>query len=123
MLAAPGRCSSRAMPIRRRGCSGRSHRHSAVIPCGASAPDARRPAGLAALLVERRGTRGAAAPGCVLPFDTYGREESMEQRIARDALEALRAAAKQARLDTSRVLFAGVRSAAPTAIRAALLHG
>ena len=82
-----------------------------------------RRAGLALLLVERRGTRGAAAPGCRLPLDTFGREQAMDQRIARDAIEALRAAARAARLDTSRVLFGGVRRAASTAILAAHDYG
>ncbi|HTM57381.1 MAG TPA: hypothetical protein VL123_03090 [Candidatus Udaeobacter sp.] len=82
-----------------------------------------RRAGLSVLLVERRGTRGAASPSCRLPYDTFGREQALEERIARDAAEALRAAARRARLDTSRVLFAGVRRAAPTAVLAAREYG
>ena len=80
-----------------------------------------RHAGLAALLVERRGSRGAAGPGGALLSDFDGREAALESRVALDGLEALRAVARQAPLDTTRVVFAGVRNAAPTAVLAATL--
>jgi hypothetical protein len=80
-----------------------------------------RRAGLAALLVERRGSRGACGPGLALPTDAYGRETALETRIARDALEALRAASHQAPLDTTRTVLCGVRGAAPTAVLAGTL--
>jgi len=78
-----------------------------------------RSAGFAALLVERRGSRGASGPGCTRPFDFYGREDALEARIALDALEALRLAAREVPLDTTRVVLGGVGHAAPTAVLAA----
>lgn len=80
-----------------------------------------RRAGLAALLVERRGSRGAAGPGGALRSDFDGREAALESRVALDGLEALRAVARRSPLDTTRVVFAGVRDAAPTAVLAATL--
>jgi len=78
-----------------------------------------RAAGLATLLIERRGTRGAAGPGCAGAGDFYGREDALEERIARDARETLRHAAHEAPLDTTRVMIGGVRDAAGTALLAA----
>ena len=77
--------------------------------------------GLALLLVERRGWGASVAPGLAIASDTYGREEALEARIARDAVDALRAAAKLSPLDTTRVLMAGVGDGAHTAVRAAAL--
>jgi hypothetical protein len=77
--------------------------------------------GLALLLVERRGSGASVDPGLALASDTYGREEALESRIARDALDALRAAARLAPFDTTRVVMAGTRDAIHTAIRAAAL--
>lgn len=75
--------------------------------------------GLAMLLIERRGSGAAVGPGMAVPGDAYGREEALEARIARDAAEALRAAARLAPFDTNRVVVGGVGDGAHTAIRAA----
>ena len=77
--------------------------------------------GMALLLLERRGTGASVAPGLSLAGDAYGREEALEGRIARDAAEALRQAAKLAPLDTTRVVVGGFGDGAHTAIRAAAL--
>jgi len=77
--------------------------------------------GLAVLLLERRGSGGSIGPGMAIASDAYGREEALENRMARDALDALRAAARLVQLDTARVALVGVHDAVPTAIRAATL--
>jgi predicted alpha/beta hydrolase len=77
--------------------------------------------GLAALLVERRGSGASVGPGLAISSDTYGREEALENRIARDAVDALRAAARLAPIDTTRVVIGGVGDGALTVIRAAAL--
>ena len=77
--------------------------------------------GLAVLMIERRGSGASVDPGLAIASDAYGREEALENRIARDAVEALRAASRLAPFDTARVAMAGVGDATHTAIRAAAL--
>ena len=77
--------------------------------------------GLATLLVERRGSGGSVGPEVAIAGDTYGREEALDNRIARDAFDALRAAAKLTPLDTTHVIVVGVGDAGSTAIRAVAL--
>ncbi|MGH7742100.1 MAG: alpha/beta hydrolase [Candidatus Eiseniibacteriota bacterium] len=77
--------------------------------------------GFATLLIERRGSGGSVGPEVAVAGDTYGRQEALENRIARDAFDALRAAARLIQLDTTRVVLVGVRDSAPTAIRAMTL--
>jgi len=78
-------------------------------------------AGLAVLLLERRGSGASIGTGAALASDFYGREEAVENRIARDAVDALRAAAKFAPLDTTRITVVGVHDGVTTAVRAATL--
>jgi pimeloyl-ACP methyl ester carboxylesterase len=80
-----------------------------------------RRSGLAVVLVDRRGNGASAGPGLSFPWDWRGREDALEARVARDAFDALREAARVAPLDTTRVLIGGMREAATTAILAATL--
>ena len=77
--------------------------------------------GFATVLVERRGGGASVGPGLALAGDAYGREEALENRIARDALDAIREAARIVPIDTTRIVVSGIHEAALTAIRAATL--
>jgi pimeloyl-ACP methyl ester carboxylesterase len=80
-----------------------------------------RRSGLAVVLVDRRGSGASTGPGLAYAWQWRGREDALEARVARDAFDALREAARVAPLDTTRVLLGGVREAATTAILAATL--
>jgi len=61
-------------------------------------------AGYALIVLEPRGTGRSVAPNCPSPESWRGREDELDQRVARDFRIALRALAKATPTDTSRYL-------------------
>ena len=80
-----------------------------------------REAGYALIVLEPRGSGRSVAPNCPSPESWRGREEELDQRVARDVKVALRALAKETPTDTSRYLvIAGLDRAHEAAAAAQL---
>ena len=80
-----------------------------------------RTAGFATLILELRGSGWSVGPRCPLPGSWAGRESAMETACGGDARAALRALARETKIDTSSYQVLGVGTAAGAAIRAAEL--
>lgn len=78
-------------------------------------------AGYTTLVLEPRGHGLSIGPPCAAPFRWSGREDALEERVARDAVEAVHALAGIATVDTTRRIVAGAGFTAGPALRAAEL--
>ena len=80
-----------------------------------------RDAGYSLIVLEPRGSGRSVAPNCPSPESWRGREEELDQRVARDVKRALRVLAKETPTDTSRYLvIAGLDRAHQAAAAAQL---
>ena len=80
-----------------------------------------RDAGYATIVLEPRGSGRSVAPSCPSPESWRGREDELDQRVARDLRVALRALARETAIDTTRYLvIAGLDRAHQAAAAAQL---
>jgi hypothetical protein len=75
--------------------------------------------GFTSILVEPRGHGLSVGPPCAQPFRWEGRENELEERLARDAGDAVRALTAFAEVDTQRRIVVGTGFTAGAALRAA----
>ena len=78
-----------------------------------------RRAGYSLILMDVRGSGYSVDASAPLPESWHDREAEMEKKVARDVGPALRALAKEAKVDTSRYLLVGIGRTAPIAVEAA----
>jgi len=73
---------------------------------------------LAVLIVDPRGSGWSVDSRVPLPDTWEGREQPLEARVARDVRDALGVFARLARIDTTRIVTAGIGAMAPVALQA-----
>jgi len=78
-----------------------------------------RSSGFAVFVLDPRGSGWSVAPEFSLPDTWQGREDALAARVVTDVHDALHAFARVAKIDTTRVLLAGIGTMAPVAVRAA----
>jgi len=78
-------------------------------------------AGFSVAMVEARGSGYSVSPLCPLPSTWRGREDELRDRVAADALDALRAMAKAMPVDITRYVVIGALGSSASAAKAASL--
>jgi hypothetical protein len=77
--------------------------------------------GLTSLLLYPRGSGTSVGAACPTPEAWLDREEALQTRVAKDVLDAVKAAHRLAPLDSTRYVVVGVGASAPIAVQAATL--
>jgi dienelactone hydrolase len=78
-----------------------------------------RRAGFAVMLVDVRGSGASVSPVCSLPDTWEGRQQALEERVAHDVRDALRALRTTFSVDSTRVIAIGIGMTASIVVQAA----